>query len=237
MDLLTIGQLADYAGVTIKAVRHYHARGLLPEPGRDASGYRRYGAAHAIALVKIKTLADAGVPLARVEELLAADAGQLRAAVAEIDRSLEARIAQLQRARTQIARLESGDRLFVPARCDEYLRRLRALGISERSVTSERDVWILLRAVSPETADRWVDEKTALLDDPGFSALYREYDAAFGWDADDPRLPGLAARTRAWLAERPAEDPGDADLSIAALAANSVAEESPAWRRLASLLE
>jgi DNA-binding transcriptional MerR regulator len=39
--LITIGQLADYAGVTIKAVRVYHDRGLLPEPPRDASGYRR----------------------------------------------------------------------------------------------------------------------------------------------------------------------------------------------------
>ena len=32
---VTIGQLADYAGVTIKAVRHYHKRGLLEEPERD----------------------------------------------------------------------------------------------------------------------------------------------------------------------------------------------------------
>ena len=42
--MLTISQLASYAGVTVRAVRHYHARGLLPEPERDASGYRRYGA-------------------------------------------------------------------------------------------------------------------------------------------------------------------------------------------------
>ncbi len=48
---LTIGQLAEYAGVTVKAVRHYHRRGLLPEPPRDASGYRRYRAEDAIALV------------------------------------------------------------------------------------------------------------------------------------------------------------------------------------------
>ena len=30
--MLTIGQLAAYAGVTVRAVRHYHAKGLLPEP-------------------------------------------------------------------------------------------------------------------------------------------------------------------------------------------------------------
>ena len=43
--MLTIGQLATYAGVTVRAVRHYHAKGLLPEPARDGSGYRRYDAA------------------------------------------------------------------------------------------------------------------------------------------------------------------------------------------------
>ena len=43
--MLTISQLASYAGVTVRAVRHYHAKGLLPEPVRDHSGYRRYDAA------------------------------------------------------------------------------------------------------------------------------------------------------------------------------------------------
>ena len=42
--MLTIGQLAAYAGVTTRAVRHYHQVGLLPEPERDASGYRTYAA-------------------------------------------------------------------------------------------------------------------------------------------------------------------------------------------------
>src|SRR5690242_17227266 len=90
--LITIGQLAAYAGVTIKAVRHYHERGLLEEPQRDSSGYRRYGARHAIDLVKIRTLAEAGVPLARIKELLAADPERFTAAIAEIDRGLRTRV-------------------------------------------------------------------------------------------------------------------------------------------------
>jgi MerR family regulatory protein len=51
--MITIGQLAAYAGVTIKAIRHYHQRGLLAEPPRDSSDYRRYRAEDAIELVKI----------------------------------------------------------------------------------------------------------------------------------------------------------------------------------------
>ena len=51
--MLTISQLAAYAGVTVRAVRHYHQVGLLPEPDRDASGYRSYDAAAVIALIRI----------------------------------------------------------------------------------------------------------------------------------------------------------------------------------------
>ena len=72
--MLTIGQLAASAGVTVRAVRHYHQIGLLPEPDRDASGYRRYGATAVVSLIKIRTLASAGVPLSHIGQMLEADA-------------------------------------------------------------------------------------------------------------------------------------------------------------------
>ena len=90
--MLTISQLASYSGVSVRAVRHYHAIGLLPEPKRDHSGYRRYDAAAVVELIRIRTLAEAGVPLARVHELLRADDDALAAAVAEIDARLVAEI-------------------------------------------------------------------------------------------------------------------------------------------------
>ena len=68
--MLTISQLAAYAGVTVRAVRHYHQIGLIAEPARDHSGYRTYGAADVVRLIRIRTLAEAGVPLARVQDLL-----------------------------------------------------------------------------------------------------------------------------------------------------------------------
>ncbi len=96
--MLTISQLAAYAGVTVRAVRHYHAKGLLPEPERDHSGYRRYDAAGVVQLIRIRTLADAGVPLSRVQGLLAADEEEFAAAVEEIDQRLRAEIRERQRA-------------------------------------------------------------------------------------------------------------------------------------------
>src|SRR3954452_2229821 len=91
-SMLSIGQLASYAGVTIRAVRHYHAKGLLPEPERDHSGYRRYDAAAVVDLIRIRTLADAGVPLSRVRGLLAADDQAFATAVGEIDQRLREEI-------------------------------------------------------------------------------------------------------------------------------------------------
>ena len=86
--MLTIGQLAATAGVTVRTVRYYHQVGLLPEPERDASGYRRYGAQAAVDLVRIRTLADAGVPLARVDALLRARPAEFAAAIGDIDSAL-----------------------------------------------------------------------------------------------------------------------------------------------------
>ena len=90
--MLTIGRLAAYAGVTVRAVHFYHQKGLLAEPDRDASGYRRYGADAVVDLIRIRTLADAGVPLSRVRELLAAGPEEFAAAVAAIDHRLRAEI-------------------------------------------------------------------------------------------------------------------------------------------------
>jgi DNA-binding transcriptional MerR regulator len=234
--MITIGQLADFAGVTIKAVRHYHQRGLLAEPPRDASGYRRYGAQHAIDLVKIKTLADAGVPLGRIKELLAADPDQFAAAIAEIDRTLQERADELVRSRNRIAQLHAGDELFVSAEVADFLHRLEQLGVSERTVHMERDVWILLQSISPAQAAIWIADKRDAIDDPEFLGIYREYDEAYDWSADDPRLYALAERTERWIANRTGQAaPGESavpDPAIAKLVAITVSTSSPAWDRL-----
>lgn len=235
---ITIGQLAKYAGVTIKAVRHYHRLGLLEEPPRDSSNYRRYSARHAIALIKIKTLADAGVPLARIKQLLAADPNQFAAAIAEIDRKLQERVAELLRTRERIAQLSGGDRLFVSAEVADYLDQLRNLGVSERTVQMERDMWIFMQSVSPKQAATWIADKRDAMRDREFRAIYLEYDAAFDWSANDPRLDALANRTQRWLnrhrkpkgSERP-----DLDPTTAQLIETSFGATSPAWNRLAAI--
>ncbi|MEU2014302.1 MerR family transcriptional regulator, partial [Nocardia sp. NPDC019302] len=71
---VTIGQAAAFVGITVKTVRHYHKLGLVGEPDRDSSGFRRYGSAELLRLVQVRTLAAAGVALAEIGSMLDADA-------------------------------------------------------------------------------------------------------------------------------------------------------------------
>lgn len=193
--MLTIGQMASYAGVTVRAVRFYHQKGLLPEPERDASGYRRYDAAAVVELIRIRTLAEAGVPLSRVRELLAADPDEFAVAVEEIDLRLQAEIRERRRHRKRIAQLAAGDSLALPPEAVAYLDRMRALGFPERMVDAERDAWILVAAQLPKSMPVYMASKRAQLEDPTLLKLYRDIGtAAFEWDRDDPRLPALADR-------------------------------------------
>jgi DNA-binding transcriptional MerR regulator len=192
--MLTIGQLAAYAGVTVRAVRHYHHIGLLPEPERDASGYRRYGATAVVSLIKIRTLASAGVPLSEIGRVLEADAPSLADAVEKIDSHLRAEIERLETSRKQIAQLAAGDSLVLPPEVVCYLDRLRQLGTSERIVEGERDGWILVAARWPDRIREWIPGKLAELEDPRMIRLYRLLSELAENDAgdDDPRLEEVA---------------------------------------------
>jgi MerR family redox-sensitive transcriptional activator SoxR len=81
---LSIGQVAERAGVSVSAIRYYERNGLLPEPERE-SGRRRYTPATIRRLGTIDVAKQAGFSLAEVRTLLeSTDAGapaheQLRA--------------------------------------------------------------------------------------------------------------------------------------------------------------
>ncbi|MCA5894722.1 MerR family transcriptional regulator [Isoptericola sp. NEAU-Y5] len=240
--MLTIGELASYAGVTVRAVRHYHARGLLPEPGRDHSGYRRYDAAAVIELIRIRTLAEAGVPLARVRELLGAGEDEFVAALADIDERLRAEILQRQRHRERVARLASGDGLALPPEVVGYLDRLRELGVDRRIVRADRDGWVLLAAHSPDRVEEWISRKRAQLADPRLVRFYRTLSDALGHAPDDPRLAELADELAAYITQL-AEDVGedqvdDVDLepSLVTLMDSLAFDTVPPARRLIELL-
>ncbi|MCK9901809.1 MerR family transcriptional regulator [Parafrankia colletiae] len=238
--MLTISQLASYAGVTVRAVRHYHAKGLLPEPERDHSGYRCYGAQAVVELIRIRTLASAGVPLARVRELLGAGEEEFNAAIVDIDRRLRAEIRERQRHRERIAQLAAGDSLALPPEAVAYLDRMRELGLPEQMIEGERDAWILVAAQLPEHMPLYMTLKQQQLDDPATLQLYHDLIGAAGWEADDPRVEAIADRFVA-LIEADAEGWENYDEvmpdELAQLLDSVFLDSMPIARRLLKLLE
>jgi DNA-binding transcriptional MerR regulator len=238
--MLAIGQLAAYAGVTVAAVRHYHKIGLLPEPERDHSGYRSYDAAAVVRLVRIHTLASAGVPLAKVEDLLDADPQTFAERVQEIDARLRAEVRRLQDTRKRLARLAAGEQLALPASVVGYLNRLRELGVEERYIEKERDAWIMIAAQDRDQIDAIIAGKHEDLNDPDMVRLYGLVGGALVWSPDDPRVVELAdimhrIMTRAFESGDVDDDWFD-DQMVDLLDA-TMAESAPAAERLLTLLE
>jgi MerR family mercuric resistance operon transcriptional regulator len=106
---LTIGQLAGGGNVGVETIRFYQRKGLLKTPARD-SGIRRYGSEDLRRLRFIKQAQAAGFTLEEIRELLELDAGEDRSRVRELALSrieaLDAKIAELNRARDALKRLD-----------------------------------------------------------------------------------------------------------------------------------
>ena len=73
MSALTIGGLADEAGVNVETIRYYQRRGLMPEPDKPAHGYRRYDATTVKRVRFIKRAQALGFTLEEIGGLLELD--------------------------------------------------------------------------------------------------------------------------------------------------------------------
>jgi MerR family mercuric resistance operon transcriptional regulator len=111
-DRLTIGALASAAGVGVETVRYYQRRDLLGTPARAgglSGGIRHYGPDDLRRLRFIRRAQGAGFTLEEIRELLDLDAGEDRRRARALAQArigaLDARIAELRRARDALRRL------------------------------------------------------------------------------------------------------------------------------------
>jgi DNA-binding transcriptional MerR regulator len=107
--MLSIGRLAEAAGVHIETIRYYERRGLLPEPPRTAAGYRQYGPDDLWRLEFVGRAKALGFTLSEVGELLnegvRSDASSVRTIVQLKLEAIEARQRELAGVRARLARL------------------------------------------------------------------------------------------------------------------------------------
>ncbi|MGE5668813.1 MAG: Hg(II)-responsive transcriptional regulator [Betaproteobacteria bacterium] len=73
---LTIGRLAQAAGVNVETIRYYQRRGLVDEPAKPVGGHRRYAPSAASRVRFIKRAQQLGFTLEEVTGLLRLQDGQ-----------------------------------------------------------------------------------------------------------------------------------------------------------------
>ena len=123
---MKIGEVARRAGVPAKTIRFWESQGLVPAPARTGGGYRDYDPAIAERLAFIRHAQAAGLTLRQILQVLdIRDSGRppcvhVAAVIAERLSEVEARLAELSRARDQLLVLSGRAAAQDPADCQGY---------------------------------------------------------------------------------------------------------------------
>jgi DNA-binding transcriptional MerR regulator len=208
---MRIGELAAIAGVSTRTVRHYHRVGLLPEPARQANGYREYGLRDAVELARVRRLTELGLSLDEVRDALADDAGRdLHEILAELDADLGRQQEAIRRRRARLAELleraESGGGLLaegpvspeLAAIFDDMTRAAAGRDGPESAMAArERELLAFLEATAGRGHREWLLAMTrSLTSDPDAMArayeIYARLDELADADLDDPRIEDVA---------------------------------------------
>nr|WP_042187867.1 MerR family transcriptional regulator [Kibdelosporangium sp. MJ126-NF4] len=201
---MRIGELAELVGLSTRAIRHYHHRGLLAEPERRPNGYREYGLRDVILLARIRRLTELGLSLDEVRDALAdsdsgdtGDSRDLRDMLLALDADLARQEAAIRARRARLAVvIDQADHLHDATISPEVAGLLAELPATGTTIGAlERELFALLD-MAPDSAEI-VSALRAQVGDPAAYALSQDVarqledlaDAA----VDDPRISPLAA--------------------------------------------
>jgi DNA-binding transcriptional MerR regulator len=171
---LSIKEAADVAGITTRTVRHYHSIGVLPEPERDASGYRRYGGKEVVELVRIVRLRALGMPLPQIAERIAAtdsDDASHQDALGALADELDGEIDRLIATRDRLRELSASETFDQPVKAlTQVLQDQGVLGPADDLRSGEKWAAAVLDALHPEGMPGVLAEASRLFGDAGVLA-------------------------------------------------------------------
>lgn len=133
---MRIGELADRAGVSTKAIRYYEDLGVIPAPERMANGYRDYDDKAVDRLQFVKDAQAASLSLSEIEWILnLKERGEstcghvislLDSRLDGIDRQIE----ELKRTRLRLSEILQRARNMDPSTCTDPARCQTLAGLS-----------------------------------------------------------------------------------------------------------
>jgi DNA-binding transcriptional MerR regulator len=183
-------EVAHLAGTTLRTVRHYHEIGLLDEPERQSNGYKAYRTEHLVRLLQIRRLTRLGFSLSTIAAMDDDRAGSSGASadldetLDDVDAELAATIAQLTRARAEIAQLRRH-----PTPTDLPFDISAAATEAKLSPTDRSLFAVIAHVAGEENSSHW----QALLRDYESDDATAEFDALPA-DADEGTREQLAQR-------------------------------------------
>ncbi|MBN6041104.1 MerR family transcriptional regulator [Amycolatopsis sp. 195334CR] len=198
-------EIAELAGTSLRAVRHYHEIGLLAEPERRANGYKRYGVAHLVRLLRIKRLTDLGFSLPQIAEMGNADEHP-EEALRALDTELAEKIDRLQQARTEIA-----EALKQPGPLDLPPDLAAATAEAKLTDADRSFVVVMSRLLSDSAIDAYQDMLHATGTDHPSNAAFDALPA----DADEQTKEALLDSMVPYILEVQAEHQGVSEFKAA----------------------
>ncbi|TWF80496.1 DNA-binding transcriptional MerR regulator [Pseudonocardia hierapolitana] len=182
-------EIAELAGTSLRAVRHYHEVGLLAEPERRANGYKQYGVSHLVRLLRIKRLTDLGFSLSQIAAMGDAD-DHPQEALRTLDAELAATIERLQQARLDLGLIM---RQSLPTDLPpEFATAARVqMSDADRSL-----ITVMTRVIGSAPRQAYADMLQNLSDEP----VNREFDT-LPPDADEQTRRDLAERMARYVRE------------------------------------
>jgi DNA-binding transcriptional MerR regulator len=174
---LTVKEVAELAGVTPRTVRYYHSIGLLAEPPRDGSGYRRYGGKEVVELVRIVRLRAVGMPLPQIAQRIAAadaDDASLDSALTSLADELDAEIARLTTTRDRLREMAGSEPFDQPVKVLTHaLQNQGLLGPADHLRSGEQWAAAVLDALHPDGMPGLLAQASGLFGDSAVVAAVR----------------------------------------------------------------
>ncbi|MEZ0090116.1 MerR family transcriptional regulator [Streptacidiphilus sp. EB129] len=205
--LYSIGDLARRTGLTVKAIRFYSDRGIVPPTDRSPAGYRRYGIDAVARLDLVRTLRDLGLDLPTIRRVVDREVSLPEVAAAHAEAlAVQIRTLRLRRAvLTAVARRgstpEEMDLMHKLAKLSEDERRRLVgdfLDTAFGGLDTDAGFEGIMRSMTPELPDSpeaeqveaWV-ELAELSQDADFRACMRRMAEHYASDRAGANGTGL----------------------------------------------
>lgn len=183
--MLSIGELAERAGVTVRTLRYYESKGLMA-PARSEAGQRVYRYPDVTRLQQIQLLKRAGFTLSQIKSMLGSATIEAKA-VLTVQQGLLKK--QLEDTKVALAAVEDTLKQLNGTETDLFtLCNMIKMGESAMSEEKWQKVWD--KFYTPEESERWAAAKGAVPED-----VIKAHEAAW---------PDILARTEKMVGSDPA---------------------------------